>query len=145
MSANSGRTKRSRNAWWPTRVGSWGWMSRTYGSNQRWKWSAKASAPAGARHPWAKASTQACAALAPGAAGVGVTERIAWPPLGVASRWDGRVGRRGSAQQDEDGGGDQPAEGGAGGGLGRGVVAESDARPGHQGDGGKGQDDQRTE
>ena len=45
-------------------------MSRTCGSNQDWKWSAKASALAGARQPSAKARTQACAASVPDAAGV---------------------------------------------------------------------------
>jgi hypothetical protein len=66
MRANSGRAKRSRNAWWPT---SPGWVRRMPESNHGWKWSANASALAGARQPSAKAATQACAASTSGLAG----------------------------------------------------------------------------
>src|SRR5215207_857704 len=161
MTANSGRAKRSRNAWWPTRVGSKGWRSRMWGSNQGWKWSAKASALAGASQPWAKARTQAWAASVPGLAGV--IELIAFSVPGTG-RWtwrergrglvgrgrgpragDGPAGQRRSAQQDEDGGCDEPAEGGGGQGLGWGVVAQSNPRPGHQRDGRKRQGERGAE
>jgi hypothetical protein len=69
MRANSGRAKRSRNAWWPTSVGSPGWVRRMPESNHGWKWSANASALARARQPSAKAATQACAASTSGLAG----------------------------------------------------------------------------
>src|SRR5512133_2478038 len=92
MSANSGRAKRSRNAWWPTRVGSRGWRSRTWGSNQGWKWSAKALALAGASQPWAKARTQAWAAWRPGV--IGMIEFIAGS-VGWNDRWSWRERCRG--------------------------------------------------
>src|SRR5215203_6241821 len=118
-------------------------MSRMCGSNQRWKWSAKASALAGASQPSAKARTQACAASVPAAAGV--SELIAFSFLLMSLR-----------MADLSTGADQrsrmktvvatsapsaaPARVWAGG-----VIAESNPRPGHQGDRGQGQKERRAE
>src|SRR5829696_9851370 len=55
------------------------------------------------------------------------------------------LGRSRSAQQDEDGGCHEPAEGGAGQRLGWGVVAEPNPRPGHQRDRGRGQGERGAE